>query len=116
VYLRVWNRTRQCEVAKRVEVARTAATRRNGLLGRRALAADAGLWLLPCESVHTFFMQFAIDLIYLDRKQRVKKVRAAVPPWRLSACLTAHSVLELAAGVAQTTNTQPGDELEFDFG
>jgi hypothetical protein len=58
-------------------------------------------------------MQFPIDLVYLDRNKRVKKVRHAVPPWRLSACLSAHSVLELASGSVQRTQTKPGDELEF---
>ena len=113
MYLLVWNCTRQCEVARRVEVARNGAARRSGLLGKQALAPGEGLWLAPCEAIHTFFMRFAVDLIYLDRQLRVKKVRAAVPSWRLSACLSAHSVLELGAGTAHTTNTQPGDQLEF---
>ena len=52
----------------------------------------------PCESVHTFFMKFPIDLVYIDKQRKVRKVRHAVPAWRLSACLTAHSVLELPAG------------------
>jgi uncharacterized membrane protein (UPF0127 family) len=111
--LRVWNVTRQCELASQVEVARTAAARRKGLLGRHTLAPGEGLWLVPCESIHTFFMRIAIDLVYLDRQHRVKKVRSAVPPWRLSACLSAHSVIELPAGTSETTNTRPGDQLEF---
>src|ERR1700761_7167627 len=110
MYYRVWNRTRQCEVACRVEVARTAAARRRGLLGRSRLEAGEGLWLVPCESVHTFFMRFAIDLIYLDRQLRVKKCCTAVVPWRMSLCLSAHSVIELAAGSA---NAQREDQLEF---
>ena len=68
---------------------------------------------MPCESVHTFGMKFPIDLVYLDRKKKVKKVRSDVPPWRLSACLSAHSVLELASGTIRTTQTRPGDTLEF---
>lgn len=111
--LRVWNLTRQCDLASHVEVARTAAARRKGLLGRNALEPAEGLWLVPCASIHTFFMRFAIDLVYLDRQHRVKKVRSAVPPWRLSVCLTAHSVIELPAGSAEQTNTQPGDQLEI---
>jgi uncharacterized protein len=59
-------------------------------------------------------MKFPIDLVYVDRKKRVKKVRHAVPPWRLSACLTAHSVLELPAGTAAKTGTVPGDELSIE--
>ncbi len=113
MYLRVWNCTRQCEVAGRVEVARNSAARRSGLLGKQSLAPGEGLWLAPCEAIHTCFMRFAIDLIYLDRQLRVKKIRAAVPPWRFSACLSAHSVLELGPWTAHMTNTRPGDQLEF---
>jgi uncharacterized membrane protein (UPF0127 family) len=66
--------------------------------------------------VHTFFMRFAIDLVYLDRQHRVKKVKSAVPAWRLSACFAAHSVLELPAGTVQATHTRAGDKLEFHTG
>ncbi len=71
------------------------------------------MWIVPCEAVHTFFMKFTIDLVYLDRRHRVKSVVRAVRPWRLSACLSAHSVLELPEGTIDRTNTQKGDELEL---
>jgi hypothetical protein len=58
-------------------------------------------------------MKFPIDLIYLDRNKRVKKIRSDVPPWRLSACLSAYSVVELASGTVQMTRTRLGDKLEF---
>jgi hypothetical protein len=58
-------------------------------------------------------MRFPIDLVYLDRNKKVKKVRSGVPAWRLSACFSAHSVVELAAGTIQETQTRPGDMLEF---
>ena len=96
-----------------VDVADSGAKRRKGLLGRAMLPAGEGLWIVPCEAVHTFGMQFPIDLVYLDRDKRVKKVRHGVPPRRLSACLFAHSVLELASGSIRRTQTQPGDKLEF---
>ena len=78
------------------------------------LEAGEGLWIVPCESVHTFFMKFPIDLIYLDKDKKVRKVRKAVPAWRLSACLTAHSVLELPAGTLEQTGTVRGDQLELE--
>jgi uncharacterized membrane protein (UPF0127 family) len=56
-------------------------------------------------------MKFPIDLVYLDKQRKVRKVRNAVPAWRLSACLAAHSVLELPAGTAERTRTAVGDEL-----
>src|SRR5438874_5886696 len=110
---RVWNVTRQVELARCVDVAGDAASRRRGLLGRDGLAIGEGLWIVPCEAVHTFGMRFPIDLVYLDRNKRVKKVQHAVPRGRLSVCLPAHSVLELAAGSAGKTGTERGDSLEF---
>lgn len=112
-YYQVSNRTRGTVLASRLEVAESGPRRSKGLLGREGLGSGEGLWIVPCESVHTFFMRFAIDLVYLDRKNKVKKVRSAVPPWRLSACLTAHSVIELPAGTVESTRTRAGDMLEF---
>lgn len=113
VRLSISNLTRQVELAHNVDVADHGAKRRKGLLGRETLSAGDGLWIVPCEAVHTFGMQFPIDLVYLDRDKRVKKVRHGVPPWRLSGCLFAHSVLELASGSIRRTHTAPGDILGF---
>jgi len=110
---KVLNLTRRTILASSVEVANHSAARRKGLLGRGSLSVGEGLWIIPCESVHTFGMRFPIDLVYLDRNKTVKKVRSAVPPWRLSACLSAHSVIELASGTIRSTQTSPGDYLEF---
>jgi len=107
------NITRDTQVASRVEVAGSNVKRSKGLLGRKALDHGEGMWIIPCEAIHTFFMQFPIDLIYLDRKHRVKKTRTAVPAWRLSVCFSAHSVLELPAGTVQETRTERGDLLEI---
>lgn len=107
------NRTRSSVLADSAEVADTSAKRRKGLLGRDHLPDGHALWIVPCESVHTFFMKFPIDVIYLDRKHRVKKICSAVQPWRMSICLLAHSVLELPAGAIAKTNTQRGDLLEI---
>jgi len=114
VKIRVRNETRQTTLATAADVADTSAKRRTGLLKHQSLEPGAGLWISPCESVHTFFMKFAIDLVYLDKQKKVRKVRHAVPPWRLSACLTAHSVLELPAGSVAPTRTEAGDQLVFD--
>ena len=78
------------------------------------LEPGEGLWISPCESVHSFGMKFTIDVVYLDKKKRVKKVRKAMVPRRISACLTAHSVLELPEGTIEATRTEPGDQLEFE--
>jgi uncharacterized membrane protein (UPF0127 family) len=111
--LTVTNLTRGTVLATCLEVADSGPKRNKGLLGRKALVAGGGLWIVPCESVHTFFMQFSIDLVYLDRKNTVRKVCDSVRPWRLSACLTAHSILELPSGTIRNSQTVPGDKLEF---
>jgi uncharacterized membrane protein (UPF0127 family) len=111
--MKVTNLTRNTVLAVCLEVADSGAKRSKGLLGRKGLAPGEGLWIVPCESVHTFFMQFPIDLVYLDRKHRVRKVRSNVPPWRMSACLYAHSILELPSGTIRETKTKPGDVVEF---
>lgn len=111
--LRVVNVTRNTEIAGNVEVAKSGARRSKGLLGRKGLPPGHGMWIVPCEAIHTFFMQFAIDVIYLDRKNRIKKVANSVPPWRLSACLSAHSVLELPPGAIRGSQSSPGDFVEF---
>lgn len=113
VCVRVANLTRDTLLATRMAVADSGPKRNKGLLGRAGLLAGEGLWIIPCEAVHTFWMQFPIDLVYLDRKNRIRKLCSDVPPWRLSACLRAHSILELPAGTIRESQTQRGDTLEF---
>ncbi len=110
---RVINKSKKSVVAERLGIANTPKLRSKGLLGRSGLEHGEGLWITPCESVHTFWMRFAIDLIYVDRVHRVKKVRKCVAPWRLSACLTAHSILELPCGTIDESRTERGDLLEM---
>lgn len=112
-FYQVNNLTRRTQLATQMEVAGTGSARSKGLLGRKCLEPGQALWIVPCEAVHTFWMQFAIDLVYIDKKHQVRKVRSAVPAWRISGCFSAHSVIELPAGVVRQTETQPGDILEF---
>jgi uncharacterized protein len=111
--INIVNLTRQTELARNAEVADHGAARNKGLLGRDSLLPGSGLWIVPCEGVHTFFMKFPIDLVYIDRNKKVRKVRSNVGPWRLSACLSAHSIIELPAGVIQSSKTVAGDQLQF---
>lgn len=111
--MQIFNITRKTQLASNAVVAGSGAKRTKGLLGRKSLEPGEGMWIVPCEAVHTFGMRFPIDLVYLDRKHRVKKVRSNVVPWRLSACLSAHSILELPSGTIGETLTQTGDLLEI---
>ncbi|MFN7648185.1 MAG: DUF192 domain-containing protein [Acidobacteriota bacterium] len=108
------NVTRGTVVASEADIADTSAKRRAGLLSRTGLAPGEGLWIVPCEGVHTFAMKFPIDVVYLSKSRKVLKIRDRMKRSRISFCLTAHSVLELAAGRAAETGTVVGDQLEFE--
>jgi hypothetical protein len=95
-------------------VADSSETRRTGLLKHASLEPGEGLWIVPCEAVHSFWMKFSIDVLYLDRSKKVRKIRHRMKPWKMSFCLPAHSVLELPAGTAARTKTEPGDQLAFE--
>ena len=112
--MRIRNRDRGTILAETADVADTSAKRRTGLLKHSKLDPGQGLWIAPCESVHSFGMKFAIDVVYLDRKKKVRKIRKNMVPRRISACLTAHSVLEFPVGVIDASRTEAGDQLEFE--
>ena len=109
----VRNQTRNTVLAEVAEIADTASKRRTGLLKHERLEPGQGMWIVPCEAVHSFGMKFAIDVVYLDRKKRVRKTRPAMVPRRISGCWLAHSVLELPVGTIEKSGTQAGDQLVF---
>jgi len=100
-------------VCERCTRARTLAARTRGLLGRRGLEPGEGLLLPRTSSVHTFFMAFRIDVVFLDRRLRVKSVAHDVAPFRIAARLGRGSVLELAAGEARRVGIAPGSVLSW---
>lgn len=111
--MRVENRTRAISLGDAIEVADTSSKRRTGLLKHAGLARGQGIWIVPCEAVHTFGMKFSIDVLFLNKKRKVLKIREDMGRRRIALCLRAHSVLELPAGTIAATGTQPGDELEL---
>jgi hypothetical protein len=113
VVFAVENLTRGLTVAAHVELAGTSAARRHGLLGVTELAPGFGLWIDPCEAVHTFGMKIPLDAVFLDRHFQVRKILTNLPPRRIGVCFSANSVLELRAGTAERTGTQRGDRLSF---
>ena len=94
-------------------VADNPFSRLRGLLGHRGLGAGEGLLLRPSPSVHTWFMRFAIDVVFLDPELRVLRVAHAVKPWRFVGCRGARAVLELASGEASARGVGVGDRLEL---
>ena len=86
-------------VVEDLELARTSWARFVGLMGRPRLERGKGLWIEPCNSIHMFFMRFAIDVLFLDKQRRVKKVMLNLKPWRISPIVFgARTVVELPSG------------------
>ena len=112
--MRISNETRGTELATAANAARGYFSRMVGLLGRSSLAPGEALVIEPCSSVHTAFMRFSIDVIYVDRSGQVTKVVPGLRPFRVSAGHGgARSVIELPTGTIGRTNTAPGDRLAF---
>ncbi len=100
-------------MAEKVRLADSFRARSQGLLGRAGLGSEEGLWIVPCGMIHTFFMRFPIDVVFLDRGLNVRRVVENLKPWRLSPWVfSAHSVLELPGGFLQGS-VRKGDQLEF---
>ena len=97
-------------------VAGTALTRMRGLLGRTELPSGEGMLIRPANSIHTWFMRFPIDAVFLDGDLKVLRVRSAVRPWRTAGCRGAKAVLELAAGEAERRGVEPGTRLVLSGG
>src|SRR5215510_15098084 len=83
-------------------------TRRTGLLAHESMPAGSAMIIAPTNAIHTFFMKFAIDVLFVTRDGVVLKTRRALAPWRMSAAWRAHAVIELAAGALERSIVQKG--------
>ena len=95
----------------KLEIAATPWQRMRGLLGRDGLAPGEGMLIKHCWSIHTFFMRFAIDVVYLNGDGRVLKIVENLAPWRLSCCWGARRTLELPAGYVAGSDIGVGASL-----
>ena len=98
-------------IAHDVELADTRESRRRGLLGRDSLDPRAALILRPCFSVHTAFMRFPIDVVFVDRDGTVVKVVRNLDSWRIAGAFGAHAAIEFAAGTIAEGVVDAGDRL-----
>ena len=112
--LRVRNLTKNTRLADRADIADTSATRQRGLLKHTGLAEGEGLWIVPCEGVHSFFMKFAIDVVFINKKRVVTKLRPNMVKSRIALSLRAHSTLELPVGMIKKSRTAVGDQLDLE--
>jgi hypothetical protein len=95
------------------ELADRPLRRMRGLMGRRGLLAGEGMLLRPAPGIHTAFMRFPIDALFLDRDLKVLDIREQLPPWRVASERRARAVLELAAGESIRLGVHVGDRLEL---
>jgi uncharacterized membrane protein (UPF0127 family) len=100
-------------LATSVEPAFDSRSRRRGLLGRDRLDPGAALIIGPCSSIHTFFMRFAIDVVFAAKDGRVMKSYAAIPARRIAFAWGAYVAIELPAGTVAGCDTRAGDQLEL---
>ncbi len=99
-------------VANNLEIADTLWKRSVGLIGRKSLDANSGLWIEPCGGIHTFLMRFAIDVLFLDNDGTITRIDSNIKPWRF--CLAepnARIIIELPAGSAANHQLKIGDRL-----
>jgi uncharacterized membrane protein (UPF0127 family) len=108
------NATRGVALTECARVADNAWSRVVGLLRDAQLAQGDGLWIVPCNSIHSFAMRFVFDAIFLDRALKVVHLKVGMKPWRISTIVFgAHSVLEVPAGTVDRSATQVGDQFEM---
>ena len=117
---RALNQTKGTTLCERLEIAETRAAQNKGLLGRDGLEPGCGMQFdnrsfLPVMWMHMFFMRFAIDIVFVDKSDRVIRINHRLRPWRLSSMVFgARRALELEAGAAARASTAPGDVLRFE--
>lgn len=105
----------RCSLGAKIQVADTFFTTFIGLMGRRSLAPETGLFLRGCSSIHTFWMRIPIDALYLDRSMRVKAIDNNLKPWRTGTMRRRiRHVLELPSGTAERLGVRVGDVLALE--
>jgi uncharacterized protein len=110
----VQNRSRGGTLADTVLLADTPRSRCVGLLGRESLGPGEGLWICPTQAIHTIGMRFPIDVVFLDRFLRVKRMYHRLVPFRMTRFVWgAKSALELSAGSLERSGVCKGDQLQF---
>lgn len=110
----VLNQARGTVIVEHLEMADSYFKRLIGLMGRPDLPEGHGLWIVPCNDIHSCFMRFDFDAVFLDKEHRVLYTLERMKPWRISKIVRGGKiVLELPAGTIARTQTQVGDQLEL---
>ncbi len=107
------NRSKNQIICSEVIVATSFWQRSRGLIGKKELSADAAMWICECNWIHTFFMSFPIDAVFINKKMIVQQIKYNIHPGRLTLPVwKAHSVIEMASGTAQQNRIAIGDQLD----
>jgi uncharacterized protein len=112
-YCTIVNTTTGEVIADKVKIAQTFVSRSVGLLDRVSLLKGEALVINPCNSIHMFFMKFSIDVLYLDKNNRIIKIVTDLKPWRLSQALFAQKVVELESGTIAQMRIKCGDIVKI---
>lgn len=111
--LLLFNKSNKNVIVKKLSVADGFWSRMKGLMWKKDLAEDEGLLLVPCNSVHSMFMRFPIDLLFLDRELKIIRIIERFKPWKATPIFRdCHQVVEIKAGVASKKGVTVKDELE----
>ena len=112
--MKIVNAKNKKVLADKLTVADNFFSRSKGLLGKSALGKGEALHIIPCNSIHSCFMKFEFDAVFINKKNEVICMIENMPAWRFSEiCFSANSVIELPAGTIKETETSVGDILEF---
>lgn len=112
--MRIINTTKNAILADEAGCAATVFSRMKGLLGKDELPKGKALFIRDCNCVHTFFMRFAIDLVFLDKDNRAVKIIPGLKPWRITGIyFNSRAVIEFPAGTLSSTPTQEGDIISI---
>ncbi|MEX2425763.1 MAG: DUF192 domain-containing protein [Thermomicrobiaceae bacterium] len=111
--VKVQNITRECLLGDRVREARSFWQRGRGLMFIAGLEPGQGLIIDPCSSIHSFWMRFPIDVLYMDRSGRVVRADQCMRHWRVGPVFTGSKwVIELPPGTIEASGTKAGDQIE----
>ncbi len=112
--MRLINKTRQVVISEKVTVANTFFSRLVGLLATPHLDKNQALLLKPAQSIHTFFMCYPIDIMFVDKYNRVIAIYACLKPWHLTRFHFAAYAVEFSCGRIKSSNTSLGDIIEIE--
>lgn len=111
---RFTNKTKATVLSSNARLADSFFSRARGLLGTKSLPPGEGLWIKPCDSIHMFGMAYAIDVVFIDKNNKVVACLHTIKPWRMSRLYwRSASCLEIPAGTISDTGTEVGDEIEW---